>query len=128
MLFHREGRYHWMEDTYPAEEVSLRSAALENVVITDITGRRPVTIGEVDRFSAPMLVHEEAIYMHGGRQFQVEKLDFAEKKAFVRQVEVNYYTDANLSVDLKVLDVFEKQELNSLGLGRCAPQRSCLHV
>ncbi len=106
VLYQNDGRFHWMEDAYPAEEISLRSATMENVVITDITGSKPVTIGEVDRFSAPMLVHEEAIYIHGGRQFQVEKLDFAEKKAFVRQVEVNYYTDANLSVDLKVLDIF----------------------
>ena len=111
VLYKNAGRYHWMEDAYPAEEISLRSATMENVVITDITGPQPVTIGEVDRFSAPMLVHEEAIYMHGGSQYQVEKLDFAEKKAFVRKVEVNYYTDANLNVDLKVLDVFEKDEM-----------------
>ena len=48
-----------------------------------------------------MLVHEEAIYIHGGDQYQVEKLDFAEKKAYVRRVDVNYYTDADLAVDLK---------------------------
>jgi len=109
VLYHSGGRYHWMEDTYPAEEISLRSATRENVVIVDITGPSPHVIGEVDRFSAPMLVHEEAIYMHGGRQFQVEKLDFEEKKAYVRQVDVNYFTDANLSVDLKVLDAFEQE-------------------
>ncbi|OPL10768.1 MAG: ATP-dependent helicase [Firmicutes bacterium ML8_F2] len=104
VLYHSDSRYHWMEDTYPAEEISLRSATRENVVIIDITGPQPQVIGEVDRFSAPMLVHEEAIYMHGGRQYQVEKLDFGEKKAFVRQVDVNYFTDANLAVDLKILD------------------------
>jgi DEAD/DEAH box helicase domain-containing protein len=109
VLYLSDGRYHWMEDTYPAEEISLRSATRENVVIVDITDAQPRVIGEVDRFSAPMLVHEEAIYMHGGQQFQVEKLDFAEKKAYVRQVEVNYFTDANLSVDLKVLDISEQE-------------------
>ncbi|MBW6463928.1 MAG: DEAD/DEAH box helicase [Firmicutes bacterium] len=110
VLYQSDGRYHWMEDSYPAEVISLRSATMENVVITDISGPSPVTIGEVDRFSAPMLVHEEAIYMHGGRQFQVEKLDFAEKKAFVRPVDVNYYTDANLSVDLRVLAISEEEK------------------
>ncbi len=105
VLYLSDDRYHWMEDTYPAEEISLRSATRENVVIIDITGPKPRVIGEVDRFSAPMLVHEEAIYMHGGTQFQVEKLDFEEKKAYVRQVDVNYFTDANLAVDLKTLDV-----------------------
>ncbi len=109
VLYLSDNRYHWMEDTYPAEEISLRSATRENVVIIDDTEKHPQVIGEVDRFSAPMLVHEEAIYMHGGRQFQVEKLDFEEKKAYVRQVEVNYFTDANLSVDLKILDIFEEE-------------------
>ncbi len=109
VLYQSDGRYHWMEDAYPAEEISLRSATRENVVIIDTGQPQPRVIGEVDRFSAPMLVHEEAIYMHGGRQYQVEKLDFEEKKAYVKEVEVNYFTDANLSVDLKVLDVAEKE-------------------
>ncbi len=110
VLYHSGGRYHWMEDAYPAEEISLRSATRENVVIIDITDSQPAVIGEVDRFSAPMLVHEEAIYMHGGQQYQVEKLDFAEKKAYVRRVEVNYFTDANLAVDLKVLDTIAEDK------------------
>ncbi|MDW7652331.1 MAG: Zn-binding domain-containing protein, partial [Bacillota bacterium] len=113
VLFEADGRYHWMDDAYPAEEISLRSAARENVVIIDITQPQPRVIGEVDRFSAPMLVHEEAIYMHGGEQYQVESLDFPEKKAYVCRVDVNYFTDANLAVDLKVLDVFV-QEKSSL--------------
>jgi DEAD/DEAH box helicase domain-containing protein len=61
-------------------------------------------IGEMDRFSAMTLLHEEAIYLHEGIQFQVEKLDFEEKKAFVREVDVDYFTDANLAVSLKVLE------------------------
>ena len=109
-LYRSGERFHWMEDAYPAEEISLRSAARENVVIIDTTTAQPQVIGEVDRFSAPMLVHEEAVYIHGGRQYQVERLDFAEKKAYVRAVRVNYFTDANLSVDLKVLDTFTREE------------------
>ncbi len=109
-LYRSGGTFHWMEDAYPAGEISLRSAARENVVIIDATAARPQVIGEVDRFSAPMLVHEEAVYIHGGRQYQVERLDFAEKKAYVRAVQVNYFTDANLSVDLKVLDIFAREE------------------
>lgn len=109
VLYESGGRYHWMEDAYPSEEISLRSATRENVVIIDTTAPERRVIGEVDRFSAPMLVHEEAIYLHGGEQYQVEKLDFAEKKAYVRKVEVNYFTDANLAVDLKVLDTFEEE-------------------
>ncbi|MFO7952208.1 MAG: DEAD/DEAH box helicase [Bacillota bacterium] len=109
VLYFSDGRFHWMEDTYPAEEISLRSATRENVVIIDITDPKRRVIGEVDRFSAPMLVHEEAIYMHGGKQYQVEEFDFEEKKAYVREVAVSYFTDANLSVDLKILDLYNQE-------------------
>ena len=61
------------------------------------------------RFSAPMLIHEQAVYIHEGQQYQVEKLDYDDKKGYVRKVDVDYYTDANLEVDLRVIDVFKEQ-------------------
>ncbi|MGM9945101.1 MAG: DEAD/DEAH box helicase, partial [Lysinibacillus sp.] len=96
-------QWHWMSDRFPAHEISLRSAAQENVVIIDITEPKNKVIGEMDTYSAMTLLHEEAIYMHQGTQFQVEKLDWEEKKAYVREVQVDYFTDANLAVELKVL-------------------------
>lgn len=106
LIRHVGDRWHWMSDVFPADDISLRSASNENFIIIDITEPKPVVIGEADRFSAPMLLHEEAIYMHEGVQYQVEKLDFDDKKAYVRRVNVDYYTDANLAVDLKVIDEF----------------------
>ncbi len=108
LVRHVGDRWHWMSDVFPADEISLRSASNENFIIIDISDPKPIVIGETDRFSAPMLVHEEAIYMHEGVQYQVEKLDFDDKKAYVRKVNVDYYTDANLAVDLKVIDVFRE--------------------
>jgi len=110
ILRHVGNRWHWMSDVFPADEISLRSASNENFIIIDITTPDRRVIGECCRFSAPMLLHEEAIYIHEGQQYQVEKLDFEEKKAYVRAVDVDYYTDANLAVDLKVLDVFREEE------------------
>ena len=49
------------------------------------------------------LLHEEAIYIHQGTQYQVEELDWEEKKAYVTEVDVDYFTDANLAVELKVM-------------------------
>jgi DEAD/DEAH box helicase domain-containing protein len=106
LVRHVGDRWHWMSDVFPADDISLRSAANENFIIIDISEPKPVVIGEADRFSAPMLLHEEAIYIHEGVQYQVEKLDFDDKKAYVRRVNVDYYTDANLAVDLKVIDEF----------------------
>ncbi|MEB3102703.1 DEAD/DEAH box helicase [Ferviditalea candida] len=102
-VLHRvQNRWYWMDQSFPAHNISLRSAAQENFIIIDLTNGSRV-IGEVDRFSAPTLIHEEAIYIHEGVQFQVEKLDYEEKKAYVREVNVDYFTDANMAVQLKVL-------------------------
>ncbi len=101
------GRYHWMTEAFPAEGVSLRGAAIDNFVIIE-QGPKPRVIGEMDRPAAPLLIHDEAIYMHGGQQYHVDRLDWHEKKAYVRRVDVDYYTDANLAVDLKVLESFER--------------------
>jgi DEAD/DEAH box helicase domain-containing protein len=114
VLHHADGVWHWMSESFPAQEVSLRTAAADNVVIID-QGPPARVIGEIDRVSAPTMVHEEAIYIHEGSQYQVERLDLEEKKAFVRAVDVDYYTDAEQAVKVNVLDVFASDGLRSHG-------------
>jgi len=106
VLQRAKGRYFLMSESFPAENVSLRTASTDNFVIIE-EGPQPRVIGECDRPSAPLLIHEDAIYIHGGQQYQVERLDWDDKKAYVRPVAVDYYTDAELAVDLRVLDVAE---------------------
>jgi len=96
--------YHWTSDAYPADTISLRSVTSDNFVIIDITGE-PLVIGEVDFVSALTTVHEKAIYIHGGQQYHVEHLDFKERKAYVKQVDVDYYTDAIRYTQVRVLEI-----------------------
>ena len=108
--------WHWQAEEFPASEISLRTAMTENFLINDITNPAHVrVIGEMDRFTVPMLLHENAIYLHEGQQYQVEKLDYDACKAFVRRVEVDYYTDADLNVSLSLLDTLEEAENAALG-------------
>ena len=100
------GRYYWMTEAYPAEDVSLRTASTDNFVIIE-QGPQPRVIGECDRPSAPLLIHKDAIYIHRAQQYQVEHLDWENKKAYVSPVAVDYYTDAELAVELKVLESFQ---------------------
>jgi DEAD/DEAH box helicase domain-containing protein len=101
----REGdTWHWAGMDYPAERVSLRAATRENVVIIDVTDPKPTVIGECDPFAAPMLVHRDAIYLHEGQQYHIVDLDWAQKKAYGRRVDVDYYTDASLSLNIAVLE------------------------
>ena len=118
VLYRNGDKWYWMNDSFPAHNISLRSASQENIVIIDQTDIANVkVIGEMDRFSAMTLLHDEAIYLHQGVQFQVEKLDWEEKKAFVREVDVDYYTDANLAVQLKVLEVDKTSQYAEIEAG-----------
>ena len=102
-----DDRWYWASENFPASEVSLRVGAPENVVIIDTTGHpRPIVIGEVDLFAAPVLVHDQAIYIHETRQYHVDHLDWGERKAYVTPVDVDYYTQALLAVTLKPLETF----------------------
>ena len=105
-----DGRWYWSSENFPASAISLRSAAEENVVIIDTTPDRPQVIGEVDLFAAQTLVHEDAIYLHESIQFHVDRLDWDERKAYVRRVDVDHYTQADRAVTLKPLDVFDEVE------------------
>jgi DEAD/DEAH box helicase domain-containing protein len=94
--------YHWASDSYPANNVSLRSASWDNFVIIDLDGSR--TIAEMDWRSTHTMLHEQAIYQHEGGQYQVERLDFDNHKAFVRRVEPDYYTTAMTHSKVTVLE------------------------
>ena len=100
------GRWFWSRQAFPADEIHLRRIAADNVVIIDTSQPRPRVIGEMDQFTAPVLLHEEAVYLHEGAQYHVERLDWEEKKAYVHPVEVDYYTDALAAVTVQVLDTF----------------------
>ena len=105
-----DGRWYWSSENFPASEISLRTAAPENVVIIDTTPDRPRVLGEVDLFSAQVLVHERAIYIHESVQYYVDRLEWHERKAYVHRVDVDHYTYANRAVTLKPLEVFAEAE------------------
>lgn len=104
LLRHSGNRWHYASDAYPAEDISLRSAAGENFIVLD-TGRQNEVIAEVDFDSAPFLIHDDAVYIHNGRPYLVEKLDWDRRTAYVRHKAVDYYTDAESSSTVQVLMV-----------------------
>lgn len=104
-VHHTDGQWQWTHESYPADAVSLRSVTSDNFVIVDLTNGERV-IGETDFTSGPSVLHEKAIYILEGQLFQVEKLDFDNRKAFVRAVECDYYTDAIDYTKVTILEVF----------------------
>jgi len=67
-------------------------------------------IAEVDFDSAPELIHKDAIYMCEGRQYHVDTLDYERRKAYVREVKVDHYTEAISYSGLRVLKTDDSKE------------------
>jgi DEAD/DEAH box helicase domain-containing protein len=110
-ILHREGeQWHWMADSYPANSVSLRSVAEGNFVVIDTTEGKQTVIAEVDFSSAPMTLYEGAIYMIQSAPYQVERLDWEGRKAFVTRTRADYYTDAIDYTRLKILENFAEEK------------------
>ena len=97
------GRWYWSADSYPSEKISLRSSVSDNVVIVDRTGGSSRVIGEMDRPSAKELIFDNAVYIHLGRQYLVQKLDIENRTCHVVEKDVEYWTDAVVKTDIKVL-------------------------
>ena len=129
-FLHRSGdNWHWVQESYPADTISLRSVTSDNFIIIDITGGdagKPEVIGEVDFTSALTTVHPKAIYIHQGQQYHVDRLDFDQRKAYVKRVNVDYYTDAIRYTQVRVLEIAGRTEL--AGPAARAPMATCWYA
>lgn len=113
LIHMNQGRFYWAGDPFPANHVNLRNIGWDNFVIIDVGTN--VTIGELDWRAAHTMLHEQAIYQQDAEQYQVEKLDFDNHKAFVRRVEPDYFTTA---LTYRTVSVIEPQEQGTLGAAR----------
>jgi DEAD/DEAH box helicase domain-containing protein len=108
VLVHQAGRFHYADRTYPAEGVSLTAADMDNVTIQDTETRS--ILAEIDRPSAITEVYEGAIYGHQGDTWLVERFDYDDRRAFVRLVDADYYTEADTETEVKVLQLDERAD------------------
>jgi DEAD/DEAH box helicase domain-containing protein len=100
-----EAVWQWTNESYPADAVSLRSISSDNFVVVDTTAGADV-IGETSFNSGPSTLHEKAIYLVEAALYQVERLDFEGRKAYVRKIDCDYYTDAITYTKVTVLETF----------------------
>ncbi len=118
-VLHRSGgRYHWADTSFPADTVSLDGADVDNVAIYDLEAR--VVLAEVDRASSPFFVHEGAIYGHQGETYYVERFDWDGRRAYVRKVDCDYYTEAEAEVEVRYLAEDDRRDLGSFSASRGA--------
>ncbi len=122
LVHHSKDKWFWTSDVYPADGVSLRSISSDNFVVMD-TSKKTKAIAEVDFSSALTTLHPKAIYMCEGEQYYVEKLNYEQRKAYVKKTDVDYFTDAIDYTKIKILDVFDKNNQE-----KCSIQHGEVHV
>lgn len=93
-------------------EVSLRAIG-ERYRLETPSGR---TIGEVTGDRAMREAFPGAIYLHHGRQYRVEELDLANRKARCAPVTVNYYTQPLSTERTEILATEEERQVASIAL------------
>jgi DEAD/DEAH box helicase domain-containing protein len=104
-VLHRSGdKYFWMADRYPAENVSLRSASPDEVLLQVEEDGELRTVGQVDQASAHWMVHPGAVYLHEARAYLVEELDLEQRLARLRAVELDYYTQPSTETGVQLLE------------------------
>ena len=106
-------KYFWMSDSYPAANVSLRTASPENVILqtTETSDSAPQIIGEVDLASAYWMVHPHAIYIHEGQQYFVHELNLERNIATLTAVALDYYTEPQSETEIQILSESERSEI-----------------
>ncbi len=109
LVHHSKNKWFWTSDVYPADGVNLRSISSDNFVVVDTTDK-PKAIAEVDFSAALTALHPKAIYIREGEQYFVEKLDFEQRKAYVKKTDIDYYTDAIDYTKVRILDIFAQKD------------------
>lgn len=97
----REGRAYWQGRGSPSAGIGLRSGSADEFRIVDAGSGR--LVGTVDAARAFEQVHEGAIYLHLGQQYQVRSLAIDERVALVEAVELDEYTQVRATTSVAVL-------------------------
>ncbi|UCD98450.1 MAG: DEAD/DEAH box helicase [Chloroflexota bacterium] len=103
------GKYFWLADRYPADNISLRVASPMKILIQIPQEESWVTIGEVDYESSSWLVHPHAIYLQESEMFLVTSLDLEKGIARLQPTDVDYYTVPKVNTSIETIAIFANQ-------------------
>jgi DEAD/DEAH box helicase domain-containing protein len=100
-------KYIWMDESFPAADISLRNASADRVRIQS-NGQ---TIGITELSSAYWMLHPQAIYLQEGNSYFVQSLNLETLTAEVLPVEVDYYTEPKREVEIQINQVLQSQQV-----------------
>ncbi len=111
-LLEKIGRVHksrqtwfWASDGYPANEISLRTAASDTYILQNAEN----VVGLIDRDSAFWFTHPGAVYLHNGESYQVSSLNLEKKTVSLKPFQLSYYTQAVCDTRFELMETYEHQ-------------------
>jgi DEAD/DEAH box helicase domain-containing protein len=105
-ILHRSGdKFFWMSEHYPANDLSLRIASPNRIMLQFEEEGKWITFGEVDYQSASWLVHPQAIYLQESRMYFVDELDFERGVARAQPISVDYYTIPKVNTNIELISI-----------------------
>ena len=113
-------RYYSIGEAFPADKVDLRGSIEENFAVVELaagTGDDGRVLAEVDFEDGPLYLHPGAIYQLEGRTYEVLRLDWEARKAYVREQRSTYYTEAVCQLRVRVVDPIAVDDERGHGVG-----------
>lgn len=104
-----DGRWFYVGQDYPAEKVNLRTTGSTFLLRERSAGNR--LIGTMDRHTAFSQAYPGAIYLHQGETYRVEELDVPGEAAYLRKLDVDYYTMVGREKSTEILNTLVQKEL-----------------
>jgi DEAD/DEAH box helicase domain-containing protein len=93
--------WYWASSEYPAAAVNLRNISGTVYTIQD-ESRGERIVGTMDEVSAFSQLHDHAVYLHRADTYFVTKLDIDQKVAHVERRDLDYYTQAAQTSEVRV--------------------------
>ncbi|BCN31630.1 DEAD/DEAH box helicase [Anaeromicropila herbilytica] len=106
-LANQSGKFAWKGNAFPAGDFSLRNIDKNRYKLMNRETHQEIT--EMDEMQAFRELHDGAIYMHDGMQYQVLNLEIESKTAFAIPFQGNYYTMPGGNTDIKIIKQHREQ-------------------
>ncbi len=106
--------YVWAGRDYPAARIGLRSTDAQAFTVIEAT--TGAVLGLVERERAYSTIHEGAVYLHLGEQFQVRELDHGARTALVAPFAGDWYTMAKKETETAIVEAYRTERRLGLEL------------
>lgn len=103
----QNGKFVWSGTAFPAGDFNLRNMEKNRYKLMNKETNREIT--EMDETQAFRELHDGAIYLHDGMQYQVVELNLELKTAYALPYKGDYYTEPSGITEIKIIKQHKEQ-------------------